>query len=98
MLNTHVKVLIITNFYGVNSLVKPDPIILALHSCAKMNTWLIKPSKRVENDIAMLGATISEADDSPAEKKDGENYQKDCLMFGFTYAIVNSENNSRFAV
>jgi hypothetical protein len=37
----------------------------------------------------MLGATSSTVDDSAAEKKDGEKYQMDCLIFGFTYAVVN---------
>jgi hypothetical protein len=69
-----------------------------LYSCVKKNAWLVKQSKRVESDIAMLGAISSTADDSPVENKDGEKYQTDCLTFGFTHVVVNWEDNSRFAV
>jgi hypothetical protein len=38
-----------------------------------MDSWLIKPSKNVESDIDILGATSSTVHGSPAEEKKGEN-------------------------
>jgi hypothetical protein len=63
------KRLIITNYCGPSSLIKPDTARRALCSCAKMDSWLIKRSKSVESDIDILGTTSSTVDGSPAEKK-----------------------------
>jgi hypothetical protein len=69
MQNACVKALIITNYCGLSSLVKPDTVRRALCSCVKMDSWLIKQSKSVESDIDMLGATSFTVDGSPAKKK-----------------------------
>jgi hypothetical protein len=42
MQNARVKALIITNYCGLSSLVKPDTVRRALCSCVKMDLWLIK--------------------------------------------------------
>jgi hypothetical protein len=59
MQNARVKALIITNYCGLSSLVKPDTVRRALCSCIKMDSWLIKQSKIVESYIDILGATNS---------------------------------------
>jgi hypothetical protein len=55
MQNARVKALVITNYCGLSSLVKPDTVRRALCSYVKMDSWLIKQSKSVESDIDMLG-------------------------------------------
>jgi hypothetical protein len=88
MQNARVKALIITNCCGPSSLVQPDTVRRALCSCVKMDSWLIKQSKKVESDIDILGATSSTVNGSPAEKKRKvRKYQTDLLRFGFTYQL-----------
>jgi hypothetical protein len=60
-----VKALIITNYSGLNLLVKPDTVTHALCSCVKMDLWLTKQSKRIDSDINILGATTSTVDGFP---------------------------------
>jgi hypothetical protein len=72
MQNARVKALIITNYCGLSSLVKPDRVGRALCSYVKMDSWLRKQSKSVETDTDILGATSSTVDGSPAEKEEGE--------------------------
>jgi hypothetical protein len=69
MQNARVKALVITNCCGLSSLVKPVTVKRALCSCVKMDSWLIKQSKRVECNIDILGETSSTVDGSPAETK-----------------------------
>jgi hypothetical protein len=69
MQNAHVKAVIVTNYCGLSSLVKPDTVRRALWSCVKLDSWLIKQSKSVESYIDILGATNSTVDGYPAEKK-----------------------------
>jgi hypothetical protein len=42
MQNARAKALIITNYCGLSSLVKPDAVTSSLCSCVKMYSWLIK--------------------------------------------------------
>jgi hypothetical protein len=72
MQNARVKALIITDYCGLNSLVKPDTVRRALCSCVKMDSWLIKQSTSVESVTDILGATSSTVDGSPAERKKSE--------------------------
>jgi hypothetical protein len=71
MQDERVKALIITNYCGLGSLIKPDTVTRSLCSCVKMNSWFIKQSKSVESDIDVMGATSSTVDGSLAEKKEG---------------------------
>jgi hypothetical protein len=98
MQNAHVKALIITNYYDLSSLEKPDTVRRALCSCVKMDSWLIRQSKSVESNIDILGATSSTVDGSPAEKGRVRKYQTDFLTFGFTYHLVNGEERPQCVV
>jgi hypothetical protein len=71
MQNARVKALIITNYCGISSLVKPDTVRRVLCSCVKMDSWLIKQSKSVESDIDILGTTSPTVYGSPVEQKEG---------------------------
>jgi hypothetical protein len=71
MQNACIKALIITNYCGIRSLIKPDTVRRALCSCVKMDSWLIKKSESVESYIDILGVTSSTVDGSLAEKKEG---------------------------
>jgi hypothetical protein len=94
MQNAYIKALIITNYCGLSSLVKPDTVRRALCNYVKMDSWLLKQSKSVEGDIDILGATSSTVGGSPAEKRRMRKYQTDFLTFGFTYKLVNLEELS----
>jgi hypothetical protein len=98
MQKARVKTLIITNYCGLSSLVKPDTVRRAFCSCVKMDSWLVEQSKSVEGDIDILGATSSAVDDSPAEKRRVRKYQTDFLTFGFTYKLVNREERPQCVV
>jgi tetrahydromethanopterin S-methyltransferase subunit F len=98
MQNARVKALIITNYCGLSSLLKPDTVRRALCSYVKMDSWLIKQSESIETDIDIFGATISTVDGSPAEKRRVRKYQTDFLTFGFTYQLVKVEERPQCVV
>jgi hypothetical protein len=69
MQNSRVKALIITNYCGLRSLIKPDTVRRALCSCVLMDSW---QTKGIQCYIDILGATSSVVDGSPAGRNKGE--------------------------
>jgi hypothetical protein len=66
MQNARIKALIITDYCGLSSLIKPETVRRSLCSCVLMDSW---QTKGIESYIDMLGATSSVVDGSPARKK-----------------------------
>jgi hypothetical protein len=75
MQSARVKAMLITNYYGLSSIVKHDVVRRVLCNSVKRDSWLIKQSENVEGDIDVLDAARS-TPDGPLQKQKVRNIER----------------------